>query len=1688
MAKKLRQNELKEPNRRSNSSILTMINPIYNLLPLNFLLFFIYNMKLSNCATIQLKVNEIGNHQIFSEYYDIEKYYPFKISINDEVQILRDKKVLVEKLQANFKNYEIKIEWKTTYPNLTHMFANLSSITAIKLDNMFAMNCDLSYMFYNCTNLQNISITNTLLNAVNDMSHMFFNCHSLQNFSFDSLNLNSIIYYIDISYIFFNCSNIKYLIYGNNYIPVRDMQYSFYNCISLNSINLNKFISQDNINMSYTFYNCYSLNSVSIENNNLKVNDIRYMFYNNTALENLIIKFNSVSNSFYNMSYAFYNCVNLLTLNFDNWYIQPNDMRNMFYNCSSLNSIELKLGTSDTDVNMTRMFYNCNNITIIEFNIGSDPSYYFPNDLHAMFYNCTNLTKVSLNHFNTDKVLDMSYMFFNCINLENFIKDYPFHNYLTKNLKGMFQNCKKLESFDLPDFSTSTVEIMWAMFKGCSGLKEINLNKFDTSQVTDMESMFEGCSNLTSLSLNFNTSKVQYMNKMFKDCINLQTLQFPCINTSSIGTMHQMFSNCHSLEYLNLFNLTERGQSIIDMFDKASTDFKVCVKEHENIPKIFDLIYNLGNTSRDCKESCYGEEWRIGIEEKKYCCPKFRFEDSCYDKCPGKTRTTINDPNDKICKSFVCDLFYSYEQDDCISDIPEGYYKNDTQGKTIDKCHKDCVSCKGKGIDGNSNCTKCNESLYIYKGNCYENCTEGFYNINGKDYCKCFDKKCLNCTEESLEYDLCITCNTEAGYYQKIDENITIGNFKNCYKEPDNYYLNENTQIYERCYESCKYCTKLGNPQSHYCKKCNSDYSFSIKMENSNEDTPLFNCYPNCTYYYYFDEEYKYKCTLESKCPKSYGKLIYGERECVKNCSDLPFHKKEYRKTCYETCPVDPELLIEVGDLCRAACPLFDEPFEMVEEQICVSNCTIMERKDKKCITNYVGNRTNAEIQDKVLSNLMEDIIENFDYTFINDYTSIILEETKHLYEIITTQSKVQSLKTSTLDLKYCETILKRYYDIPLNESLYILKLDAYRDGQTGPTVEYQVYYPLNKIKLEQLDLTLCEGEQISILIAFNMTEEEEDLYNKNSGYYNDICYTFTSDSGTDLTLEDRQQEFSQNNKSLCEEGCEFVKYHKALGQVECSCEIKTNLNLVSDIEVDKTKLYEFLDLKKIANFDVMKCYNLITSVAGIEGNLGFYLFIPTLIMYFISFILFYLKEFKILKKQIGEIVWAKLHFQYLNYIEVKPKEENLMPKYKEPLFLKFLKLKKIEFSKDIEYKQTQAIPQIQNIENNFAININIGKNDKKKKKHLKFSKIQEKKESNEEEPKILEKKDKGAEKEQNKNKKNEEKQKKNNKKNNKNKIMFNDDIYNDKDNKNNSLNAPPNKAKLQKKQEKTNMITEKDPKKQNIKMKDKIIKTTVKNNEILDSDYENIKAIPRQLTEEEKERIKEILKFNENELNDLTYREALKYDIRKFWQLYFALLKSKHNLITLVENRDYNSKGIKIYLCFFSFSFGYAVNGLFFDDDTMHKIHEDGGSFNFWYQLPSIIYSNVISYILENFLNYLALSEDEVITLKKEKVIKHIGRKAKDVLRTLTIKFFFFYLLSFLSLLVFWYYIACFSAVYKNTQYHLIKDTLIGFVTSMAYPLGICLIPVIFRIPSLKGYSKTKESMYKLSQALLFF
>ena len=66
-----------------------------------------------------------------------------------------------------------------------------------------------------------------------------------------------------------------------------------------------------------------------------------------------------------------------------------------------------------------------------------------------------------------------------------------------------------------------------------------------------------------------------------------------------------------------------------------------------------------------------------------------------------------------------------------------------------------------------------------------------------------------------------------------------------------------------------------------------------------------------------------------------------------------------------------------------------------------------------------------------------------------------------------------------------------------------------------------------------------------------------------------------------------------------------------------------------------------------------------------------------------------------------------------------------------------------------------------------------------------------------------------------------------------------------------------------------------------------------------------------------------------------------------------------------------------------------------------------------------------------------------------------------------------------------FLYYVVCFCAIYKNTQIHLIKDTLVSFALSMLYPFISFLLPGILRIPSLRNKTNNRELLYKLSKFL---
>ena len=221
---------------------------------------------------------------------------------------------------------------------------------------------------------------------------------------------------------------------------------------------------------------------------------------------------------------------------------------------------------------------------------------------------------------------------------------------------------------------------------------------------------------------------------------------------------------------------------------------------------------------------------------------------------------------------------------------------------------------------------------------------------------------------------------------------------------------------------------------------------------------------------------------------------------------------------------------------------------------------------------------------------------------------------------------------------------------------------------------------------------------------------------------------------------------------------------------------------------------------------------------------------------------------------------------------------------------------------------------------------------------------------------------------------------------------------------------------------------------------------------------------------------------MNDYELNSLPYDEALKFDKRTYIEYYFSLLRRKHILVfTFYTNNDYNSKNIKICLFLFSFALYYTINALFFDDKTMHKIYIDKGNYNFIYQLPQILYSTIISSVINVIITFLSLSEKLILKLKNENINENIIK----IKKILIIKFVLFFIILFLFLIFFWYYISCFCAVYKNTQVYLIKDTLISYGLSLLYPLIVESIPGIFRIPSLRAPKQNKEFMYKISKII---
>ena len=226
--------------------------------------------------------------------------------------------------------------------------------------------------------------------------------------------------------------------------------------------------------------------------------------------------------------------------------------------------------------------------------------------------------------------------------------------------------------------------------------------------------------------------------------------------------------------------------------------------------------------------------------------------------------------------------------------------------------------------------------------------------------------------------------------------------------------------------------------------------------------------------------------------------------------------------------------------------------------------------------------------------------------------------------------------------------------------------------------------------------------------------------------------------------------------------------------------------------------------------------------------------------------------------------------------------------------------------------------------------------------------------------------------------------------------------------------------------------------------------------------------------------------KYDNYELNNLEYDLARKFDTRSYCQIYWSLLKREHLFIfTFITKDDHNITFVKYSRFFFLLCTDMTMNVFFFADETMHKLFIDYGKYNFIQQIPQIIYSTIVSQIIEIFICFLSLTDNYYYQIKECKPL------TKDILmknmKCIKIKITIFYIFSFLMFCFYWYFITCFCAVYQNTQISFIKDSISSFALGIFLPFIVYIFPSLFRIISLKSKSKI-ECVYKFSNLIPFF
>ena len=512
-----------------------------------------------------------------------------------------------------------------------------------------------------------------------------------------------------------------------------------------------------------------------------------------------------------------------------------------------------------------------------------------------MFEGLTNIKEIDLSRFIFSQINSMKNMFKGCTNLQkiNFGNIDTSH---VENMEGVFQDCQELMSIDLSKFDTRYVTTFESMFSNCQKIESIDASSFNGNKAENMRHMFYSCSNLKYISLsNFDGSKLKTVEGEFYLCSELKYLDFPKYSDASMNNygVGYMFDNCKNLLYLNLKSFkTVQKQFINYNFNAHPANIIYCIDDTDT------KNYLIGSKINDCSDLCFQSQGYFDIEKGEcFCNNGKKYNNACYSTCPD---SNIPSPNGLTCIPDIscystcktcnqegnsdnhncqeCKDNYKFINDDDYS-TPNNcypicsnyyYFSGQNQYSCTDSCppnYNKLIEPKKKCID---DCKKENGYLYEYNNKCYSTCPVGK---------KLYDqeKKCLDaCTEQQFEYyNMCFD-NCPSGTHKLLDNRRICVNII-----PDNYYLDNADDIYKKCYPTCKKCSQLGDETNNQCNECIDGYQLI-----NNQLTNGKNCIIACNYYYYFDENNQYQCTVSNECPSQYSKLIRNKNKCIDDCKN----------------------------------------------------------------------------------------------------------------------------------------------------------------------------------------------------------------------------------------------------------------------------------------------------------------------------------------------------------------------------------------------------------------------------------------------------------------------------------------------------------------------------------------------------------------------------------------------------------------------------------------------------------------------------------------------------------------------------------------------------------------------------------------------------------------------------------